>query len=99
MIMDKNIPRIHLHVMCIEEENSGRNQSDVEILDVNLNIIGIYVDKSHRGEFGNLTRRLGKDVVELETDGVGGASEAEDEDLVDGVSDDRVDFFLPTQSR
>jgi hypothetical protein len=44
-------------------------------------------------------RESAYDVVEVETDGVGSAAEAEDEDLVDGVSDDCVHLPLFRQRR
>lgn len=33
------LPRIHLHVMSVEEEDCGRYQRNVKILDINLNIL------------------------------------------------------------
>lgn len=46
-----------------------------------------------------MDRESAYDVVEVETDGVGSAAEAEDEDLVDGVSDDCVHLSLFRQRR
>ena len=50
------IPRIHLHVMSIEEENCWRYESNVKILDINLNFIEINIYKCYTCKFGHLTR-------------------------------------------
>ena len=49
------IPRIHLHVMSIEEENWWRYESNVKILDINLNFIEINIYKCYTCKFGHLT--------------------------------------------
>lgn len=90
---------IHLHVVGIEEEDGRRDQSDVEIPDVDLNFLRIGIDKRDRGELGDLPRRFGENVVEEKASGIGGAAEAEDEDFVDGGSDDGVHLLLLRQCR
>lgn len=37
-------PTIHLHVLCIEKEDSRWDVSDVEVLDVHLNIFCVNVN-------------------------------------------------------
>ncbi len=37
------LPRVHLHVMCVEEEDGGRNESDVKVADINLNLCCIHI--------------------------------------------------------
>ena len=44
--------------MSVEEEDSGREQSDVEVVDVNLNLIRINVHQSYRSEFRYIPRRF-----------------------------------------
>lgn len=55
---NKNLPRIKFHVMCVEEEDSGREQGDVEVVDVNLNLVRINVHQSYRSEFRDISRRF-----------------------------------------
>lgn len=55
---ESNLPRIKFHVMSVEEEDSGREQSDVEVVDVNLNLIRINVHQSYRSEFRYISRRF-----------------------------------------
>lgn len=138
-IKERMVPWIHLHVMSIEEENDWGYESNVEILDVNLNLLRIDVYECYSRKLRHLASRFTKlykyllkekkkkkakiefirvvifsegiqidierdresayDIVEVETDGVGSAAEAEDEDLVDGVSDDCVHLSLFRQRR
>ena len=44
--------------MCVEEEDSGREQGDVEVVDVNLNLVRINVHQSYRSEFRDISRRF-----------------------------------------
>jgi hypothetical protein len=37
------LPRVHLHVMCVEEEDGSRNESDVKVADINLNLCCIHI--------------------------------------------------------
>jgi hypothetical protein len=37
------LPGVHLHVMCVEEEDGGRNESDVKVADINLNLCCIHI--------------------------------------------------------
>lgn len=47
-------------MMSVEEEDRGRYQADVEILDVHLNVLGIHVDDANGGELRHLPRRFRK---------------------------------------
>lgn len=42
----------------VEEENSGRNQSNVEVLDVDLHVLRIDIHERDRRELGHLPRRF-----------------------------------------
>ena len=54
------VPKIHFHVMSIEKENCWRYESNVKILDINLNFIGINIYKCYTSKFGYLPSRFRK---------------------------------------
>lgn len=59
--------RIKFHVMCVEEEDSGREQGDVEVVDVNLNLVRINVHQSYCSEFRDISRRFLENVIKKKT--------------------------------
>lgn len=54
------LPGVHLHMMSIEEEDGGGYQGDIEVLDVDLNLLGVDVHQRDRRELRDLTRGLGE---------------------------------------
>ena len=120
--------------MSIEKENCWRYESNVKILDINLNFIGIDIYKCYTCKFGHLPSRFRKlhrekqiefihfiiyrinknsdrererererevayNVVKLKANRIRSMAEAEDKDLVDGVSDDCVHRLFLCQHR
>lgn len=47
-------------MMGIEEEDSGRNQGDVEVFDIDLHLLGVDIHQRDRRKLGDLPRRLGE---------------------------------------
>lgn len=41
--MTKFVPGIHLHMVGVEKENCGREQSNIKILDINLDLFRICI--------------------------------------------------------
>lgn len=58
--LSKIIPRVHLHVMRIEEENRGRYKRNIKVLDVRLDFRGISVNQPNRGKLTNISNRFRK---------------------------------------
>lgn len=56
----RKLPRIHLHVVSVEEENSGRYKRNVKIVNINLNFLGINIYDCYRRKLRNLPRGLTK---------------------------------------
>lgn len=53
-------PAIHFHVLRIEEEEGGRQQSDVEVVEIGLQGWRSSVHQEHHREFGDISCRLRK---------------------------------------